>query len=99
MARNVYIASVEGHTIKSAIALGVLDNLKKSYKRVGVFRAVSPKADTSDQVLEMLHELSESGLQLEDCVGVTYRDVHESQEKALAKIIERFKEIESKLAR
>lgn len=97
MARNVYIASVEGHTIKSAIALGVLDNLKKSYKRVGVFRAVSPKADTSDQVLEMLHELSESGLQLEDCVGVTYRDVHESQEKALAKIIERFKEIESKL--
>ncbi len=95
MARNVYVASVEGHTIKSAIALGVLDNLKRAYPKVGVFRAVSPKAESKDQVLEMLHELSGSEINIESCTGANYQDVHGSPDRALAQIIERFKAIES----
>lgn len=94
MARSVYVASVEGHTIKSAIALGVLDTLKKTYRSVGVFRAVSPQLETKDAVLEMLHELSGSPLNLEDCVGANYRDLHASPEKTLAQILERYKKIE-----
>ena len=94
MARSVYVASVEGHTIKSAIALGVLDNLKKTYASVGVFRAVSPQIESRDQVLEMLHQLSGTHLELADCVGADYRDVHASPEKALAQILERYKKIE-----
>ncbi len=95
MARNVYVASVEGHTIKSAVALGILDNLKKSHARVGVFRAVSPKAEAKDPVLEMLHELSGSTIDIQSCTGANYQDVHSSPERALAQIIHRFKSIES----
>ncbi len=94
MARSVYVASVEGHTIKSAIALGVLDTMKRAYGSVGVFRAVSPQLESRDPVLEMLHELSGSQLALEDCVGANYKDVHASPEKALGQILERFKKIE-----
>ncbi|MEN9872402.1 MAG: hypothetical protein RL450_337 [Actinomycetota bacterium] len=97
MARNVYVASVEGHTIKSAIALGVLDNLKRAYSKVGVFRAVSPKAEARDHVLEMLHELSGSEIDIQSCTGANYQDVHASPDRALAQIIERFKAIESKV--
>ncbi len=97
MARNVYVASVEGHTIKSAIALGVLDNLKRAYSKVGVFRAVSPKAEARDHVLEMLHELSGSEIDIQSCTGAHYQDVHASPDRALAQIIERFKAIESKV--
>jgi len=89
------VASVEGHTIKSVIALGVLDTLKRAYRSVGVFRAVSPQLESRDLVLEMLLEISGSQLKLEDCVGANYRDVHASPEKALAQIIERYKKIES----
>jgi len=97
MARSVYVASVEGHTIKSAIALGVLDTMKRAYGSVGVFRAVSPQIESRDPVLEMLHELSGSKLELKDCVGANYKDVHASPEKALAQIIERYKKIEREL--
>ncbi len=97
MARNVYVASVEGHTIKSAIALGVLDNLKRAYSKVGVFRAVSPKAEARDHVLEMLHEVSGSEIDIQSCTGANYQDVHASPDRALAQIIERFKAIESKV--
>ena len=95
MARNIYVASVEGHTIKSAVALGVLDSLVSQYPRVGVFRAVSPQTLDVDPVLNMLHHFSTAGLNLEDCVGANYLDVHASPDKALAQILERFKKVEA----
>jgi phosphate acetyltransferase len=95
MARNIYVASVEGHTIKSAVALGVLDSLVSQYPRVGVFRAVSPQTLEVDPILNMLHHFSTAGLNLEDCVGANYLDVHASPDKALAQILERFKKVEA----
>ena len=95
MASNIYVASVEGHTIKSAVALGVLDTLVSQFKRVGVFRPVSPNASDQDSVLEMLHHFATTEMAISDCVGVHYTDVHASPEKALAKILERFKAVEA----
>lgn len=95
MARNIYVASVEGHTIKSAVALGVLDSLVSQYPRVGVFRAVSPQTLEVDPILNMLHHFSTAGLDLENCVGANYLDVHASPDKALAQILERFKKVEA----
>ncbi len=40
MARSVYVAGVEGFTGKSAVALGVLEQLSRRVARVAVFRPV-----------------------------------------------------------
>ena len=96
MARNIYVASVEGHTIKSAVALGVLDTLVSQFSRVGVFRAVAPSSSKNDAILEMLHQFSTAGISVESCVGVNYTDVHASPDKALSSILERFKSLESR---
>ncbi len=58
MGSSVYVASVEGFTGKSTVALGVLEQLSRRVERVGVFRPIV-RADTSatdgrDYVLDLL---------------------------------------------
>lgn len=95
MARSIYITSAEGHTGKSTIALGVLDAMMRVTPRVGVFRPVARSASERDDVLELL--LANDGVQLdyEQCVGVTYDDVRDDPDHALATIVERFKAVEA----
>ncbi|MFC8598925.1 phosphate acetyltransferase [Isoptericola sp. NPDC057191] len=98
--RSIYIASPEGETGKSTVALGVLDLLVRQVSRVGVFRAVSrvpspPASDAGgdaprDHVLEMLLQHDGVDLAYEDAVGVTYDDVHADPEAALARILDRY---------
>lgn len=95
MAHSVYLASVEGHTGKSTIALGVLDVLRQSYDRVGVFRAVARTASTPDYVLELLLANTDGRLRYEECVGVTYDDVHANPDAALSRIVDRYKALEA----
>lgn len=94
VARSIYITSVEGHTGKSTIALGVLDTLSHQTRRVGVFRPVARSSDKHDYVLEML--LSHDGVDLsyDECVGVSYEDVHEDADAALSEIVSRYKAVE-----
>ena len=55
---SVYVASAEGFTGKSTVALGVLEQLSRCVERVGVFRPiVRGDLDTSsgrDYVLDLL---------------------------------------------
>ncbi|GGC10487.1 phosphate acetyltransferase [Cellulomonas carbonis] len=94
MARSIYITSAEGDTGKSTIALGVLDLLSRSVLRVGVFRPVARSTDQADYVLELL--LAHDGVDLtyDDCVGVTYEEVHADPEAALSRIVNRYHEVE-----
>lgn len=96
MAQSIYITSAEGHTGKSTIALGVLDALMRVTPRVGVFRPIVRPSDERDHVLELL--LAHDGVQLDydDCVGVTYDDVRDDPEQALATIVARFKAVEAR---
>lgn len=96
MARRVFIASVEGRTTKSAIAIGVLDSLKSSGKRVGIFRPVIADRNRHDWVLDLLIE--QSGMQVDpaECIGVSYKEVHENPQQALATIVNRFMEFEKR---
>src|SRR5690606_1856665 len=63
--------------------------------RVGVFRPVARSSEERDYVLELL--LAHDGVQLDydDCVGVTYDELRDDSEGALAKIVSRFKAVES----
>ncbi|MCH9668870.1 MAG: phosphate acetyltransferase [Actinomycetia bacterium] len=86
----IYIASPEGGTGKSTIALGILHRLAATVARVGVFRPITRTGDGRDYILEMLLDHTSAGLGYEDCVGVSYRQLHDDPDAALADIIERF---------
>ena len=94
MARSIYITSAEGDTGKSTIALGVLDLLTRSVQRVGVFRPVARSTDQRDYVLELLLAHDGVDLSYQDCVGVTYDEVHADPEAALSRIVSRYHEVE-----
>jgi phosphate acetyltransferase len=94
MGSSVYIASVEGFTGKSTVALGVLEQLSRRVERVGVFRPiVRPEAAREggrDYVLELLSAHDAVPLPYDDCAGVTYDEVHADPDAALDRIVERY---------
>ncbi len=63
--------------------------------RVGVFRPITRSTDERDDVLEVMLAHDGVNLDYEDCVGVTYDDVREDADAALATIVDRFKAVES----
>ncbi|TFB97577.1 MULTISPECIES: phosphate acetyltransferase [Cryobacterium] len=103
MADSIYITSAEGNTGKSTIALGVLDTLLRSVERVGVFRPVARSVHHPDYVLELLLAHLATGsakstppLSYDECVGVSYDDVHLDPDAALGRIVARYKAVEAK---
>lgn len=94
MARSIYVASPEGETSKSTIALGLVDLLTRTVQRVGVFRPIARTTETRDFVLELL--LAHDGVDLayEDCIGVSYEQMHADPEAALAEIVQRYHAVE-----
>ncbi|WP_296602248.1 phosphate acetyltransferase [Nocardioides sp.] len=95
MCTSVYVASVEGSTGKSAIALGVLDALSRRVERVGVFRPIvrndlATARGERDYVLDLLTGHEAVTLDYDECTGVTYDDVHADPVAALDTIVERY---------
>lgn len=88
-ARSIFIASPEGDTGKSTVALGLLHRLTATVARVGVFRPISRREDR-DYILELMLAQSNAGLSYDECVGVTYQRLHEDQDGAIADIVDRF---------
>ncbi|SDV02387.1 phosphate acetyltransferase [Microlunatus sagamiharensis] len=95
MSRSVYVASPEGLTGKSAVALGLLDALVREVGSVGVFRPLTtvsahPGTDERDLIVELL--VSQPGVHqaYEDAIGVTYDLAREDPDEALHVIVERF---------
>lgn len=94
MATSIYITSAEGSSGKSTIALGILDALQAKVDRVGVFRPIARSHQERDYVLDMLLAHDGVDLSYEECVGVTYDDVHEDAENALSIIVEKYRAVE-----
>ena len=95
MATSIYITSAEGNTGKSTIALGVLDTLTRSVEKVGVFRPIARSRIERDYVLDLLLDHDGVDLDYDQCVGVSYEDVHNDPDAALVTIVERFKAVEA----
>ncbi len=106
MGSSVYVASVEGFTGKSTVALGVLEQLSRRVGRVGVFRPIV-RADVwpgpggkgrngRDYVLDLLTSHDAVTLSYDECAGVTYDQVHDSPAEALDRIVERFHQVAEK---
>jgi len=92
----IYVASPEGDTGKSTIALGILHRLAATVARVGVFRPITrgdgagDVSERRDYILELLLEYTTAGLRYEDCVGVSYQQLHDDPDTALGDIVDRF---------
>ncbi|HEY5858255.1 MAG TPA: phosphate acetyltransferase [Aldersonia sp.] len=87
---SVYIASPEGDTGKSTVALGVVQMLVGSAARVGVFRPIARSTSERDFILELLLEHATAELTYEQCLGVTYEQVHADHDAAISEIVLRY---------
>ncbi len=100
MGRSVYVATVEGFTGKSAVALGLLEQLSRRVERVAVFRPIVRSAPSlggeRDYVLDLLVSHEAVALSYDECAGVTYDDVHADPEAAMDAILERYYRVAEK---
>ncbi len=96
MATSVYVASVEGYTGKSTVALGVLEQLSRRVERVAVYRPVVRGDAATDYVLDLLVSHEAVQLTYDECAGVTYADLHRDPDGALDRIVDRFHQVADK---
>jgi phosphate acetyltransferase len=93
VSRSVYIASPEGLTGKSAVALGLLDALSREVGSVGVFRPLTTAGSTSDDIdliVDLLVNQPGISQSYDEAIGVTYEAAREDADEALHVIVERF---------
>ena len=94
MATSIYVTSAEGRSGKSTVAVGVLEALKGTVERVGVFRPVARTEQEGDYVLDMLLERSTAGLTAEQSTGSDYTEVNRDRDAAFARIVDRYSTVE-----
>jgi phosphate acetyltransferase len=94
MTQSIFITSAEGNTGKSTVALGLIDALRRSGRRIGVFRPVSRSGHGADYIHDLLVEFSGGQLGDAPLVGTTYEDVHADPAAALSTIVERYHAVE-----
>ncbi|OBI81390.1 phosphate acetyltransferase [Mycobacterium asiaticum] len=87
---SIYIAAPEPQTGKSTIALGLLHRLAATVAKVGVFRPITRPGPDPDYILEMLLEHATAALPYERCAGVTYQQLHDDRDSAIATIVDRY---------
>ena len=101
MSRSVYVASPEGLTGKSAVALGLLDALIREVGSVGVFRPLTTLGGSGpdeevDHIVEMLVAQPGTDQTYEEALGVTYAQAHVDPDEALHLIVERYGRLASR---
>jgi phosphate acetyltransferase len=90
MSRSVYLTSPEGNTGKSTVAFGLLDQLTRTVKRVGVFRPVTKRSAGIDRVTELLLSHPAVDQDYETAIGISYDELHRDPDGALGEILRRF---------
>ena len=93
VSRSVYLASPEGLTGKSAVALGLLDALTREVGSVGVFRPLTTASSGNDEIdlsVDLLVNQPGISQSYDEAIGVTYEAAREDADEALHVIVERF---------
>jgi len=95
VSNSIYVASPEGLTGKSMVAVGMIEALTRTVTSVGVFRPVV-RAGADDEILKTL--VSQPGISqtYAEAVGVTYDDVHNDADAALSALVEKYGEIKER---
>jgi phosphate acetyltransferase len=74
------------------VAVGLIEELKRSYERVGVFRPVLRHADGTDHVLDLLKTRDTIDADRSLRVGTTYQRFHQAPVAAMETVLARFEE-------
>ena len=79
MTRSVYVASPEGQTGKSAVALGLVDALTREVGSVGIFRPLTTVGTSgeTDLVVDLLVNQPGIDQTYQEALGVTYEAARE----------------------
>ncbi|MEO7069883.1 MAG: phosphate acetyltransferase [Nostocoides sp.] len=95
MATSIYLAGTDAGSGKSAVAVGLLDQVSRRAGRVGVFRPVVQGGRT-DPVLDLLaSRLPDSAPDV--VAGVTYDDLHTSPGRAMERVVDAFHELAARV--
>jgi phosphate acetyltransferase len=92
VATSIYVAGTEAQSGKSAVAVGLLDQLSRRAGRVGVFGPIV-RAGQPDELVQTLLSLLPGALSAEQACGVTYDDLHADPERAMGDIVDRFHDV------
>ena len=68
----------------------MLRRLAATVAKVGVFRPITRLGENRDYILDLLLPQATAGLPYEQCVGVTYQQLHEDEDAAIAEIVDRY---------
>ncbi len=91
VASSIYLAGTGRDSGKSAIALGLLDQAIRRLPSVAVFRPLVRSGDSSlGTTLDLLLSRLPAPPPRQDCVGVTYQQMHDDPDRAMATIVERY---------
>jgi len=94
VARSIYIASLEPFSGKSLVALGLVDLFTRKVARSGFYRPITRSATGDDHVVSLILGHDAVDLTYDECIGVTYDDVHADPDAALATIVDRYRAVE-----
>lgn len=91
MTTSVYLAAIETHIGKSAIALGLIDSFRERGQSVAIFRPLV-KSGVPDKLLTSLLGL---GLDqsYDEAVGVTYEEIGDNLDGSLSRIVATYGEL------
>ncbi len=89
---SVYVASAEGYTGKSTVALGIVEALSRVVEKVGIFRPIirGDRDSTTDRdyVLDLLTSHDAAATSYEEACGVTYDEMHNDPAGAMERIVD-----------
>jgi phosphate acetyltransferase len=91
--KGLYLAGTEARSGKSAVAVGLVHQLARRHRRVGVFRPVVRGGGEVDELLRVLVQEAPTDLPPERCWGVTDEAMHLDPERALGTVVDRYHEV------
>jgi phosphate acetyltransferase len=94
----VYVASPEGLTGKSAVALGLLDALTREVGSVGVFRPLTNASAGVDLIVDLLVHQPGVSQSYEEALGVSYEAARENADEAMHVIVQKFGELSERFS-
>ncbi len=99
MAENLYIASLEPHSGKLVVTLGIMEMLSRRVNRLGFFRTIAPVEADRDNHIQLLTHRFNLAQKPADMVGVTHEQARAwiadgEERKLFREIVSRFKKAE-----
>jgi len=92
---SVYIAGTDTSSGKTMVGLGISQVLSRLVATVAVFRPVVP-AGRPDAMVQTLRGRASGGFSYDDCVGVSYDEMHANPDRALGHIMARYRSLTSR---